>query len=63
MSAKLVVVLNDGSTEEHHVSRPDSGGTIGDYRYSICDGVLFVHKHYEGTVAYPLTSIVRWEVR
>lgn len=63
MSAKLVVTLNGGSTEEHHIDRPDLDGTHGDYRYSTHDGVLFVHTPHDGTTAYPLTSVIRWEVK
>lgn len=62
MSGKLIVTLSDGSTEEHYMSRPDSGGTIGDCRYSVADGVLRVHREYGRMTAYPLTSIIRWDV-
>lgn len=63
MSGKLIVTLSDGNTEEHFIDRPDLGGTAGDYAYSVRDGVLIVRKGYEGTTSYPLTSIIRWDVR
>ncbi len=53
MSKKVIVTLSDGSTEEHYVGH--------NARHHVQDGVLYIHKDYEGTTAYPLTSIIRWE--
>lgn len=62
MSGKLIVTLNDGSTVEHYIDRPDLGGTAGDYAYRVADGVLLVRQSHEGTTSYPLTSVISWKM-
>lgn len=62
MSGKLTITLNDGSTVEHYISRPDANGTIGDYCYRVADGVLTVRHGLEGATSYPLTSVTSWKV-
>lgn len=61
MTKKLIVTLNDGSTEEFTLA---SNYTYSgnEWRYDIRDGLLRIIQGSEVTT-FPLTSVIRWNVR
>lgn len=56
--SKLIVTLNDGSTQEFSLHSSSYGQ---EWRYNVKNGLLDIIQGHESTT-FPLTSVLKWEV-